>query len=146
MVISLNEGISCNDTCAMIWYIKLLSARSLNRSLVFPHFTPSFPFPCTLNLTSTFRFLYSGGLLREAMLDSVSTISTFTSENNKITNDWRRQRQRQKIIIWLITCCMCGSHLNAILRCGVPNLQHGISNLRSQQKREHKLNGKSFIL
>ena len=144
MIISLSEGVSYSDNCAMVWYIKLFSARSLNRFLVFPHFTPSFSFPSTLNRTSNFRVLYSGGLFPEAMLDSVSTISTFTSENNMF--NWRRQRQRQKIIIWLITCCMCGLHLNAILRCGVPNLQHGISNLRFQQKREHKLNGKSFIL
>ena len=82
MIIALNEGVSCNDNCATVWYIKLFSARSLNRTLVFPHFTTSFSLPCTLNLTSTLRFLYSGSLFPEAMLDSDATISTFISENN----------------------------------------------------------------
>ena len=145
MIIALNEGVSCNDNCAMVWYIKLFSAWSLNRSLVFPHFTPSFSFLSTLNRRTNFRVLYSGGLFSEAMLDSIATISTFTSENNmlyqRLTTATTRSENNN-----LIARCMWGSHLNAILRCGVPNLQHGISNLRSQQKREHKLNGKSLIL
>ena len=145
MIISLSEGVSCSDNCATVWYIKLFSAGSFSRSLVFPHFTPSFSFPSTLNRTCNFRVLYSGGLFPEAMLDSVATISTFTSENNMF-NQWLTTATTTAENNNLIARCLWGSHYYAILRCGVPNSQRRISNLRSQQKREHKLNGKSFIL